>query len=41
MLCVRMTGTPGPGGVVRLANLACPSGLIQAGMVDEVVTLAT
>jgi hypothetical protein len=40
MLCVRMTGTPGPGGEVRLANLACPSELVETGLVDEVVTLA-
>jgi hypothetical protein len=39
-LCVRMTGTPGPGGEVRLANLACPSELVEAGLVDEVVALA-
>jgi hypothetical protein len=40
MLCVRLTGTAGPGGQVRLANLACPPGSVTAGLVDEVVTLA-
>jgi hypothetical protein len=41
MLCVRLTGTPGPDGQVRLANLACPAALVEPGLVDEVVTLAS
>jgi len=28
MLCVRLTGTPGPSGQVRLTNLACPAGSV-------------
>jgi hypothetical protein len=39
--CVRLTGTPGPDGQVRLANLACPAALVEPGLVDEVVTLAS
>jgi hypothetical protein len=40
MLCVRLTGTPGPGGEVRLVNLPCPASVVDPGLVDEVVTLA-
>jgi hypothetical protein len=40
MLCVRLTGTPGPSGEVRLVNLTYPAGSVEAGVVDEVVTLA-
>ena len=40
MLCVRLTGTPGPSGEVRLVNLTCPAGSVEAGVMDEVVTLA-
>lgn len=40
MLCVRLTGTPGPAGEVRLTSLACPAALREPGLVDEVVTLA-
>jgi hypothetical protein len=38
-LCVRMTGTPGPGGQVRLANLPCPASVASPGLVDQEVTL--
>ena len=39
-LCVRVTGTPGPAGQVRLADLACPASLAGPGLVDHQVTLA-
>jgi hypothetical protein len=39
-LCVRVTGTPGPGAQVRLADLACPASLAMPGLVDHQVTLA-
>ena len=39
-LCVRVTGTPGPGGQVRLADLACPASLASPGLVDHQVALA-
>jgi hypothetical protein len=40
LLCVRLTGAPGPAGEVRLADLACPPALVEPGVVDQVVTLA-
>jgi hypothetical protein len=40
ILCVRLTGRPGPAGEVRLTNLTCPAALREPGLVDEVVTLA-
>jgi len=35
-----VTGTPGPAGQVRLADLACPASLAGPGLVDHQVTLA-
>jgi hypothetical protein len=40
MLCVRLIGTPGPGGEVRLVNFTCPASLVETSLVDEVVVLA-
>jgi hypothetical protein len=35
-----VTATPGPGGEVRLSNLACPASVAAPGLVDEEVDLA-